>query len=398
MLVAGTDLIFFWIARMIVFGLEVLGKVPFATVCFNGILRDSQGRKMSKSLGNGIDPLEVIAGFGADSLRYALTTGASAGNDSRYREEKVASARNFCNKIYNAARFLRMNIDKVAPEEGSFELPKVTALSAADKWILTRLQKTIGEVTAHMEGFDLNSAAQKVYDFIWGGFCDWCIEFAKPALRGERAKETLAVLLHIFRESLQLLHPFMPFITEELYQSLPGAGETIMRSKWPIASEELCFEEDAELTETVMELVRAIRNLRAEKQVPPSQKISLIVVSKEAERLKSFYAHIALLVNAGEIKFELNAPQIEDAIHLLVEGAEAVLPLSGLVDIEQERIRAKKELARLEGEVARANGKLNNEGFVAKAPAAVVEEERRKLAVLTEMLEKARARARQLGE
>ncbi|MCL2672385.1 MAG: valine--tRNA ligase [Clostridiales bacterium] len=395
MLVAGTDLIFFWIARMIVFGLEVMGEVPFATVCFNGILRDALGRKMSKSLGNGIDPLEVIEKYGADSLRYALITGASVGNDSRFREEKVESARNFCNKLYNAARFIRMQVEKLGGAD--FALPDADSLGTAERWILTRLQEVIEQITAHLEGFDLNQAGQKIYDFIWGSFCDWYIELTKPALQGDGAGNTLAVLLYVFRQCLQLLHPYMPFITEELYQALPGAEATIMRSAWPVACDSLRFAADAARMETVMELVRAIRNARAEKQVPPAQKIEVLVVSGDATALSALGVHIQRLVNAQSVGFVMDAPASEGAIHIIVNGAEAYLPLASLVDMEKERARAEKERARLEGEIARAQGKLANEGFIAKAPPAVVEEERRKLGALLDMLEKAVARETSLG-
>ena len=398
-LVTGYDIIFFWIARMIVFGMEVMGKKPFDTVYVHGIVRDSQGRKMSKSLGNGIDPLEVIEKYGADSLRFSLLTGNSAGNDMRFYWEKVESARNFCNKVYNAARFVMMNLG----EEAIGEIDKAQ-LDVADKWVLHRLNEVIQEVTGNLDGFELGLAAQKVYDFIWTEFCDWYIEMAKPRLYGEDASakaNVRAVLVHVLSTSMKLLHPFMPFITEELYTNLPNSGKTIMLADWPKPIEEYEFSQDAADMEALMELIRAIRNIRAEMNVPPAKRISLILLAKP--ELEHAFAACAIYMNrlAGVEQVTLQQDKSgipKNAVSLVVSGGEAFIPLEQLVDIEKERERVTKEIQRMQGEIKRAEGKLNNVGFVAKAPAKVVEEERAKLSLAKEMLLKLEQRQKDLGE
>ncbi|MDL2234815.1 valine--tRNA ligase [Christensenellaceae bacterium OttesenSCG-928-L17] len=388
-LVTGYDIIFFWVARMIVFGLEAMNEKPFDTVYVHGIVRDGLGRKMSKSLGNGIDPLEVIEKHGADSLRFSLITGNSAGNDMRFYWEKVEAARNFCNKIYNAARFVLMNIGDDPIEEIDMQ-----ALSMADKWILSRLNTVVGEVRMNLDAFELGMAAQKVYDFIWTEFCDWYIEMAKPGLYGEDAKvkaQVRAILVHVLGCSMKLLHPFMPFITEELYGNLPNADETIMRSDFPVVNAVFAFEEEAEQMETVMGLIRAIRNVRAEMNVPPSKRISAILVAKEgyAEAFEAAGIYMNRLAGVESVSLRTTAEGIPgNAVSIVSAAAEAFVPLEQLVDIAQERERVEKEIARVKGEVARAEGKLNNQGFVSKAPAEVVAEEREKLATAKEMLEK----------
>ncbi|MDO4564860.1 MAG: valine--tRNA ligase [Clostridia bacterium] len=394
-LVTGYDIIFFWVARMIIFGYEVMGEKPFNTVYIHGLLRDSQGRKMSKSLGNGIDPLEIIEKYGADALRFSLVTGNSAGNDMRFYIEKVEAARNFCNKIYNATRFVLMNV-----EEGVEYGIEPSKLGTADKWILTELNRIIAEVSANLDAFELNMAAQKIYDFIWSEFCDWYIELAKSALYGgdlEAKRNCVATLIHVLSEELKLLHPFMPFITEELYQQLPGAEETIMLSSWPNARKDYDFPEAVGLMDTVADVVRSIRNLRAERGVAPSQKVDALIVVPDARAFGDAIPYFSKLAGLGEVQLaeRLPKPKAGD-IHLVCAGAEVLIPLASLMDIEKELARLDKEIENAEREVSRAEGKLANEGFVSKAPAAVVEEERRKLAVNTETLKKLQQRKESL--
>jgi len=413
-LVTGYDIIFFWVARMIVFGLEVMGERPFDTVYVHGLVRDALGRKMSKSLGNGIDPLELIETYGADSLRFSLVTGNASGADMRFFNEKVEAARNFCNKLYNAARFLRMSLATHptqhagrtldagrGPREGEACEIDVSMLTLPDKWILSRLNEVIAEVTQKLNAFDLNHAAQRIYDFIWSEFCDWSIELAKPALYGDNAAEkdnTLAVLVHVFGASMKLLHPFMPFITEELYQAMPGAEETVMRAAWPEPEPRFGFAAEAGEMEKLMELIRACRNKRAEHKVPPAQKIELHVVTANAEAFAALHTHIARLAGASVVTVAAAYANAKpNDVHLVCEGIEAYVPLSSLVDPAQERARMEKEIKRLQGEIECAQAKLANEGFLAKAPAHVVEEERAKLTSLQAMLEKVELRVASLA-
>ncbi len=397
-LVTGYDIIFFWVARMIVFGLHVMGEKPFDTVYIHGIVRDSQGRKMSKSLGNGIDPLEIIEKNGADSLRFSLLTGNSAGNDMRFYWEKVEAARNFCNKVYNAARFVLMNLGDEPAGEIS---PKL--LDFSDKWILNRLNEVVGEVTSNLDAFELGLAAQKVYDFIWTEFCDWYIEIAKIRLYGEdqAAKSHVkAVLLRVLGDSMKLLHPFMPFITEELYTHLPAADKTVMLSDWPKVEETLSFPKDAQDMEAVMELIRSIRNIRAEMNVPPAKRISAVLLPKPElvcvfENASVYMNRLAGIEHVTVQQSKEGIPA--DAVSVVCSAVEAFIPLAELVDIEKERERVAKEIARMQGEIDRAAGKLNNPGFVAKAPQRVIEEEQGKLATAQEMLEKLKNRLHDLG-
>ena len=401
-LVTGYDIIFFWVARMIVFGEEVMKQRPFDTVYVHGIVRDSQGRKMSKSLGNGIDPLEVIEKYGADSLRFSLLTGNSAGNDMRFYWEKVEAARNFCNKVYNAARFVLMSLEEAgaAPRPE----PALESLDIADKWILHRLNDVTAQVTANLDGFELGLAAQKIYDFIWTEFCDWYIEMAKPRLYGgdAAAKQTVAdVLAFVLGQSMKLLHPFMPFITEELYQKLPVHEETIMRTAWPKPQACYAFESEAAQMEAAMEIVRGIRNLRAEMKVPPAQRISMRLVAQEAAAgaLQSIMPYLLRLAGAEDAVVTTDAAGVNrNDVRLTCAAGDVYIPLASLVDLDKERARVEKEIERVQGEIDRARGKLANERFVSKAPAAVVEEERRKLAVAQEMLEKLRQRRADLAE
>ena len=396
-LVTGYDIIFFWVARMIVFGTKVMGKIPFDTVYVHGIVRDELGRKMSKSLGNGIDPLEIIKGYGADSLRFSLVTGNSAGNDMRFSNKKVEAARNFCNKVYNASRFVQMNIgdEKI----GDIDMAK---LDIADKWILHRLNAVAGEVTSNMDNFELNVAAQKVYDFIWTEFCDWYIEMAKPRLYGddESAKANVkAILVRVLGDSMKLLHPFMPFITEELYQSLPNAEETIMRASWPKYTNDFQFAEEAEEMEGVMDVIRSIRNLRAEMNVPPARRTAVYMVTpaENAPAFEMARAYLMKLAGAENVIVQQDKNGIpKGAVNAVCAMGEAFIPLDQLIDIDKEIERVNKEINRMKGEVARAEGKLGNPGFVAKAPEKVINEEKNKLDVAKDMLAKLEHRLAEL--
>ena len=396
-LVTGYDIIFFWIARMIVFGEEVMGEKPFDTVYVHGIVRDEQGRKMSKSLGNGIDPLEIIKDYGADPLRFSLITGNSAGNDMRFSIRKVEAARNFCNKVYNATRFLMMNLGE--DEIGEIDMQK---LDIADKWILHRLNENVSEVTRNLDLFELNIAAQKIYDFVWNEFCDWYIEMAKPRLNGndEAQKANVrAILMRVLTDSMKLLHPFMPFITEELYLNLPRHDETIMHASWPASSENFSFPQEAANMESVMELIRSVRNLRAEMNVPPSKRPRMFVVSHDgSDALCEASVYIKSLSGASEVMVQKDKMGIpEGAVSAVSPCGEAFMPMDELVDMDKERARVQKEIERIKGEIARASGKLNNQGFVAKAPAAVIEEEKAKLASAQAMLPKLEARLKELN-
>lgn len=396
-LVTGYDIIFFWVARMIVFGMEVMHQKPFSHVYIHGLVRDELGRKMSKSLGNGIDPLEIIKDYGADSLRFSLVTGNSAGNDMRFSNKKVEAARNFCNKVYNASRFVQMNIgdEKI----GDIDMAK---LDIADKWILHRLNAVAGEVTSNMDNFELNVAAQKVYDFIWTEFCDWYIEMAKPRLYGEdeSAKANVkAILVRVLGDSMKLLHPFMPFITEELYQSLPNAEETIMRASWPKYTNDFRFAEEAEEMEGVMDVIRSIRNLRAEMNVPPARRTAVYMVTpaENAPAFEMARAYLMKLAGAENVIVQQDKNGIpKGAVNAVCAMGEAFIPLDQLIDIDKEIERVNKEINRMKGEVARAEGKLGNPGFVAKAPEKVINEEKNKLDVAKDMLAKLEHRLAEL--
>ena len=397
-LVTGYDIIFFWIARMIVFGMEVMKEIPFDTVYVHGIVRDELGRKMSKSLGNGIDPLEIIRDYGADSLRFSLITGNSAGNDMRFYIKKVEAARNFCNKVYNASRFVLMNL----PDEAVGPIDMVL-LDSGDKWILHRLNQVVKEVTLNLDHFDLNLAAQKIYDFIWTELCDWYIELSKSRLYGEdeaQKANVRAVLVRVLGDSMKLLHPFMPFITEELYQALPGAAETIMLSAWPAYDEALCFPQEADTMERIMDVIRAIRNLRAELNVPPAKRAAMTIVTDGA-RIADFQAAAAYVVRlAGAESVQVQGDKAgipEGCVSAVSESAEVYIPLKALIDVDKERERLQKEIAKAQGEIDRAQSKLSNESFVAKAPARVIDAEREKLSVSQAMLEKLTQRLKDLG-
>ncbi len=398
-LVTGYDIIFFWIARMIVFGLEVQKQIPFDTVYVHGIVRDEQGRKMSKSLGNGIDPLEIIEEYGADPLRFSLITGSGAGNDMRFQIKKVEAARNFCNKIYNASRFVLMNIGD-EPVADSIDMAK---LDIADRWILHRLNAVVRDVTANLDAFDLNLAAEKVYDFIWSEYCDWYIELAKTRLSGADEAEKAnvrAILARVLSDAMKLLHPFMPFITEEIYLNLPGSDATIMCADWPKYGEALDFAADADAMEGVMELIRAIRNVRAEMNVPPAKRVAITVVTDEAHiaGCRAAAPYIARLAGASQVNVQTDKAGVsKDDVNVVCRIASGFMPLSDLIDLDKELARIAREIEGVKGDIARAEGKLNNAGFIAKAPERVIEEEKTKLQNAEEMLAKLEQRYHELG-
>ena len=396
-LVTGYDIIFFWVIRMIFSGYEQMGEKPFKTVLFHGLVRDSQGRKMSKSLGNGIDPLEIIDKYGADALRLPLITGNAPGNDMRFYIERVEASRNFANKVWNASRFIMMNM------EGK-EITEQPALEPVDKWILSKLNSLIKEVTDNMENFELGIAVQKVYDFIWDEFCDWYIEMVKPRLynsdNADSQNAALWTLKHVLIDALKLLHPYMPFITEEIFCTLQSEEESIMISAWPVYKEEYAFAKEEKEIETMKEAIRGIRNVRTSMNVAPSRKASVYVVSENAdiraifENGKLFFAPLAY---ASEVLIQADKTGIaDDAVSVVIDGATLYIPFAELVDIKQEIERLEKEEKRLGGEIARANGMLNNEKFTSKAPAQKVAEEREKLTKYTQMLEKVQERLAQL--
>lgn len=388
-LVTGYDIIFFWVARMIFSGMEHMGKEPFKYVLIHGLVRDALGRKMSKSLGNGVDPIEVIEQYGTDALRYALTIGTSPGNDMRFSEEKLESSRNFANKIWNAFRFVMMNFDE--------ELPKVDPANytLADRWILSRVNTVVREVTENLEKFELGIGLQKVYEFIWEEFCDWYIELVKPRLFDREAKgrsEALYVLNEVLKTSMKLLHPFMPFITEEIYQHLYTEDESIMISSWPVYQEALNDPESENRMNTVMEAIRSIRNIRAEMKVPVTRKAKAVFIIEDKDMgtiFRSEQSTFMRLAGVSEMIVHDQRESIpEDAVSSVIKGVEIYIPMDELLDFEKEMERLLKEKETLEGELARVNGKLNNEGFTAKAPAAVVEAEREKQKKYTELYEK----------
>jgi len=397
-LVTGYDIIFFWVARMIFSGLEFTGKNPFETVLIHGIIRDSEGRKMSKSLGNGVDPMEVIEKYGADALRFTLATGNSPGNDQRFYWEKVEANRNFINKIWNASRFALMNLSGFTYQDMNLAGP----LSTPDKWILSRLQQTISDVTRLMDAFEFGEAGRILYNFIWDDLCDWYIEMAKLALYGtdEAAKKTTqSVLVTVLDQTLRLLHPFMPFMTEEIWQALPHEGKSITVAPWPQVNEALMFPDAETEMNLLTEIIRSVRNIRAEVNVPMSKKIELLIKAGDAQtldRLQRGEEYLVRFCNPEKLTISMDLTAPDKAMSAVVTGAELFLPLAGLIDIEQELQRLEKELAILNFEVERIEKKLNNPGFVAKAPAKVIDEEKAKLADYADKREKVLARLAEL--
>lgn len=393
-LVTGYDIIFFWVVRMVFSGIEQTGKTPFNTVLIHGLVRDSQGRKMSKSLGNGIDPLEVIEKYGADALRMTLMTGNAPGNDMRFYWERVEASRNFANKVWNASRFIMMNMEKA-------DISNVTEadLTMPDKWILSKVNNLAKEVTDHLDNFDLGMALQKVYDFVWEEFCDWYIEMVKPRLWSEEDTTKAAAiwtLKTVLIQSLKLLHPYIPFITEEIFCNLQEEEESIMISKWPEFKENWNFAVEEKAVETIKDAVRSIRNVRTSMNVPPSKKAKVFVVSEKEdvrqifEESKIFFA---MLGYASEVVVQDNKDGIgEDAVSAVTADATIYMPFAELVDIEKERERLQKEEERLTKEIARSHGMLNNEKFISKAPEAKVQEEKEKLAKYEAMMEQVKER------
>ena len=393
-MVTGYDIIFFWVARMIFSGMEQMKEEPFHTVFIHGLVRDSQGRKMSKSLGNGIDPLEMAEKYGADALRFNLITGNSPGNDMRFYVEKCEAMRNFCNKIWNASRFVMMNLTV-----GDCRLPE--KLETEDKWILSKLNQVIKEVCDNMDSFELGIAAGKIYDFIWDSYCDWYIELTKPRLNGEdaAAKESAQrVLLYVLTEILKLLHPFMPFITEEIWQALPHEGEALMIAEYPRFRQELCFPEDEVNFEMVMEAIKAVRARRAEMNVPPSRKSHLIIVTGKAKAFTEGEKFICKLAYASGIQVTDQLPESTDGmVSVITDNARMFMPMAELVDLEKERARMEKELANAKKQLDGQNAKLANENFVSRAPEHVVNLEREKKAKLEALIENLEDSLKKLG-
>ena len=398
-LVTGYDIIFFWVIRMVFSGLEQTGKTPFHHVLIHGLVRDSQGRKMSKSLGNGIDPLEVIDKYGADALRLTLMTGNAPGNDMRFYWERVEASRNFANKVWNASRFIMMNLEKAeVPQEID-----LNALTGADKWILSKVNKLAEEVTENMDKYELGIAVQKVYDFIWEEFCDWYIEMVKPRLYNEE-DTTKAVALWTLKtvlgNALKLLHPYMPFITEEIYCTLRPEEESIMIASWPERKAEWDFEADEEAVEIIKEAVRSIRNVRTGMNVPPSKKAKVFVVSEDEairETFENGKVFFGTLGYASEVVVQADKAGIdEDAVSAVTSKAVIYMPFAELVDIEKEVERLHKEEEKLNKELARVKGMLSNERFVSKAPESKVAEEKAKLEKYTNMMEQVKERLKQL--
>lgn len=379
-LVTGYDIIAFWVSRMIFQGVEFTGTRPFQDVLIHGLVRDAEGRKMSKSLGNGVDPMDVIEQYGADALRYFLSTGSSPGQDLRYSTEKVEAVWNFANKIWNASRFALMNMDGMKYEEIDLTGEK----SVADAWILTRLNETIETVTRLSDRYEFGEVGRALYNFIWDDFCDWYIEMAKLPLYGEdeaAKKMTRSVLAYVLDQTMRLLHPFMPFITEEIWQNLPHKGESIVTASWPTVRDDLNFPEQAEEMKLLSEIIRSVRTIRAEVQTPMSKKVPLILSAKDEKALATLEnnaAYIEKFCNPETLEIGLRLDAPEKAMSAVVTGAELFLPLQGLIDIDAELARLEKELAKWEKEVKLVQGKLSNERFVSKAPEAVVAEERAK--------------------
>ena len=403
-LVTGYDIIFFWVVRMVFSALETTGEVPFKYVYVHGLVRDAQGRKMSKSLGNGIDPLEIIDQYGADALRFMLTTGITPGNDMRFKTDKLESARNFANKLWNASRFVIMNLQD---EDGSFrEMADLTDLNSAalqdeDKWMISRVNDAVKYITETMEKFDLALAGQRAYDLIWNEFCDWYIEIVKGRLYGNDEQDKMvarAVLVKVLKDMLRLLHPFMPYITEEIWAYLPkeeasadNPDNFLIKESWPIYSEELAFPEETEKLEMAMAVIKSIRNIRAEADAAPSRKMTAVILCADGKEpvVRAGERYITKIANITDITFAASKADVpEEVMSAVVAGAEIFIPLDDIMDYEAELDRLRKEKKKLEGEVKRVVGKLSNEGFIKKAPEKVINEEKAKQVKYEEMLAK----------
>ncbi len=385
-LVTAYDIIFFWVARMMFSGIEFMGEVPFNEVLIHGIVRDSQGRKMSKSLGNGIDPLLIIDKYGADALRFSLASGIAPGSDTRYTDAKTESARNFINKLWNASRFVIMNIG--ADDDLTFP----ARLNDADKWILTRLNDVIREVTVNLNKYEIGMAAARLYDFTWTEFCDWYIEMSKPLLYSKEKKDhnhAIAMLTYVLTQILKLLHPFVPFITEEIYSKYAKKGDILMMSDWPTYNKKFSYRKEEKNFEGLRELIVAIRNTRAEMGVSPAKKLTAYVIAKDVNFMKKSSVYLEKLAGIEKVTFVEDKSEVEGKVTAVVtHDAEVLIPLGDLIDFAKERERIEKELAQAEAEINKANGLLNNAGFTAKAPQKLIDNEKEKLAKALEKKEK----------
>ena len=394
-LVTGYDIIFFWVARMIFSGIEFMGEVPFSEVLIHGIVRDSQGRKMSKSLGNGIDPLLIIDKYGADALRFSLATGIAPGSDTRYTDAKTESARNFINKLWNASRFVIMNIN---PDDN---LAFPSKLNGADKWILARLNDVIKEVTINLNKFEIGLAAARLYDFTWTEYCDWYIEMSKPLLYSKDKKEhehAVAMLTYTLTQILKLLHPFIPYITEEIYSKYAEKGSILMMQDWPSYNKKFSYRKEEKNFEGLRELVVAIRNLRAEMGVVPSKKLNAYIKAADEGFMKKSAQYLDKLAGIGNVTFVADKSEItERCTAIVTHTAEVMIPMGDLVDFEKEKERITKEIAQTEGEINKANGLLSNQGFVAKAPQKLIDNEKEKLARAIDKLEKLKEKLAELN-
>ncbi len=386
-LVTGYDIIFFWVARMIFSGCEHTGKTPFHTVLIHGLVRDDKGRKMSKSLGNGIDPLEMIEKYGCDALRMNMVTGNSPGNDMRFYVERCEAMRNFANKLWNASRYVLMNLSEGAVNA----LPESSKLEITDKWVLSKLNTLIAEVTENLEKYELGVAIQKVYDFIWDTYCDWYIELTKARLYGEdagRKQTAIQVLVYVLDQILRLLHPFMPFITEEIWQSIPHEGEALIVAQWPEYKMELNFKTEESQMESVMEAIRAIRNRRAEMNVPPSKKAALFVLTSKPQIFVEGEGFLQRLAYADEVTMlDAEPAQLDGMVTITTADAKLYIPMGQLVDVAKELERIGKELENARKFLASLEGKLSNEKFISRAPEAVVNAEREKAAKTRDLID-----------
>jgi valyl-tRNA synthetase len=394
-LVTGYDIIFFWVARMIFSGLEHMKRIPFKDILIHGLVRDSQGRKMSKSLGNGIDPTEIISKFGADTLRFSLINGVAAGSDMRFSDEKIEGARNFMNKIWNASRFVILNC-----EDKKISGIKDCKLSMADKWIITKLNKIVRDVTVNMEKYEMGVALANLYDFVWNDFCDWYIELTKPVLYGEDEKkrnDTVSVLVFVLTNILKLLHPFVPFMTEKIYKSIPNAEGVLMLSEFPRYNSKLNYSASAKELEFVKEIIKTIRNVKAKTGAAPSKKVTLYVKTENKKPLKNGAVYIEKLACVSGVVFvEDKSTLTEKVVSQVIDGAELFIPLGELVDLAQETERLNKELNSVESEIKRASVKLSNNGFLEKAPKALIDAERAKLNKYIDMRDKLIAQIKDL--
>ncbi len=394
-LVTGYDIIFFWVARMIFSGLEHMKRIPFKDVLIHGLVRDAQGRKMSKSLGNGIDPTVIIAKYGADTLRFSLINGVSAGSDMRFSDEKVEGARNFMNKIWNASRFVLLNA------EGKNIYPvKECKLNVADKWIITKLNKTIRDVTVNMEKYEMGVALSNLYEFVWNDFCDWYIELTKPVLYGEDDKKrdyTVSVLVYVLGETMKLLHPFVPFITERIYQNIPGTTGSIMVTDFPRYNSKSNYSAAVKEIDFVKEIIKTVRNIKAKAEAAPSKKVTLYIRTENVKPVKDCQTYIEKLAGVDKITFIANKNELtEKTANQVIDGAELFVPLGELVDFEKEIAKIKADIERVETEIQRASGKLANNGFLAKAPKALVDAEREKLDKYIDMRNKLKEQLKDL--